>query len=130
LYTVKILIVEDDRVTAQLYAQWLSKGGYEVKIAKTGPEAVAQIGLWGPNAVLLDVLLPDLNGIGVLTRIRSETPKLPVVVCTQEYNPTVMEQALAAGATRVFDKSRLTALDLVSEFNAALVIRGKRPLAA
>jgi len=70
--------------------------------------------------VLLDVMLPDLNGIEALKRIRAEAPKLPVVVCTNAYNPTVVEQALTAGATRVFDKSKLTALDLVAEFKGAL----------
>jgi len=117
---VKILVVEDDRVTAHIYANWLIKAGYEVKIAKRGPEALAQVGLWGPDGVLLDVMLPDLNGIEALKRIRAEAPKLPVVVCTNAYNPNIVEQALAAGATRVFDKSKLTALDLVAEFKGAL----------
>lgn len=106
-------------MAAHMYGQWLLKAGYEVKIARTGPEAVAQVGLWTPDALLLDIMLPDLNGIAVLTRIRGEAPKLPVVVCTNAYSPSMLEQALAAGATRVFDKSRLTALDLVAEFDGA-----------
>jgi CheY-like chemotaxis protein len=115
---VKILIVEDDRVTAHMYGEWLRKAGYEINIAKTGPEAVAQVGLWEPDAVLLDVMLPHLNGIGVLTRIREEAAELPVVICTNAYTPAVIEQALAAGATRIFEKSKLKPFDLVSEFDA------------
>lgn len=127
---MKILVVEDDRVTAHIYAQWLIKAGFEVKIAKRGPEAVAQVGLWGPDGVLLDVMLPDLNGIDVLKRIRAEAPRLPAVVCSNAYNPNVVEQALAAGATRVFDKSKLTALDLVAEFKGALSPARRKRLAA
>ena len=126
---MKILVVEDDRITAHIYANWLIKAGFEVKIAKRGPEAVAQVGLWGPDGVLLDVMLPDLNGIDVLKRIREEAPKLPAVLCTNAYNPTVVEQALAAGATRVFDKSRLTALDLVAEFKGALTPSSRKRVA-
>jgi two-component system OmpR family response regulator len=117
---VKILIVEDDRMAAHVYGQWLLKAGYEVKVAKTGPEAVAQAGLWAPDAILLDIMLPDLNGIAVLKLIRGEAPKLPAIVCTNAYTPGIVEQALAAGATRIFDKSRLTSLDLVAEFDGVL----------
>jgi CheY-like chemotaxis protein len=123
---VKILIVEDDRVTAHMYGEWLRKAGHEINIAKTGPEAVAQVGLWEPDALLLDVLLPDLNGIAVLKRIRKEAAELPVVICTNAYNPTMIEQALAAGATRVFEKSKLKPFDLVSEFNAHKPSHGRR----
>jgi CheY-like chemotaxis protein len=127
---VKILVVEDDRATAHIYANWLIKAGFEVKIARRGPEAVAQVGLWEPDGVLLDVMLPDLNGIEVLKRIHAEGPKLPAVVCTNAYNPNVVEQALAAGATRIFDKSKLTPLDLVAEFKGALSPAVRKRLAA
>lgn len=127
---MKILVVEDDRVTAHIYGQWLIKAGYEVKVAKRGPEAVAQVGLWEPHGVLLDVMLPDLNGIEVLKHIRAAAPRMPVVLCTNAYSTLVVEQALAAGATRVFDKTRLTALDLVAEFNGALKTGARGRLAA
>ena len=116
---LKILIVEDDAVTARLYGQWLLKAGYEIKTAKTGPEALAQIGLWEPDGVLLDLMLPNLDGLEVVTRIRAEASALPVIMCTNAFTPAVRDQGLTAGATRVLDKSLLKSLDLVAEFDSA-----------
>jgi CheY-like chemotaxis protein len=115
--TRKILIVEDDPVTALAYAQCLRKAGYGVKVAGTGSQALAQVASWEPDGVLLDVLLPELNGIQVLTRIHAAAPHLPVVLCTNLFRPAVERSALAAGATRIFDKSTVKPLDLVSEFD-------------
>jgi two-component system, OmpR family, response regulator len=116
---VKILIVEDDAVAARLYGQWLLKAGYEIKTAKTGPEALAQVGLWEPDGVLLDLMLPNLNGLEVLTRLRAEASDLPVIICTNAFSAAVRDEGLAAGATRVLDKSLLKSLDLVAEFDSA-----------
>jgi CheY-like chemotaxis protein len=127
---VKILIVEDDAVTARIYGQWLAKAGYEIKTAKTGPEALAQVGLWEPDGVLLDLMLPNLNGLEVLTRIRSEASALPVIMCTNAFSAAVRDRGLAAGATRVLDKSLLRALDLVAEFDSAFRALGQKRRAA
>jgi CheY-like chemotaxis protein len=113
----KILIVEDDPVTAHAYAQCLRKAGYAVKVAGTGSQALAHVASWEPDGVLLDVLLPELNGIQVLTRIHAAAPHLPVVLCTNLFRPAVERSALAAGATRIFDKSTVKPLELVSEFD-------------
>jgi len=113
----KILVAEDDPVTAHAYAQCLRRAGYDVKVAATGSQALAQVASWEPDGMLLDVLLPELNGLQVLTRIHAAAPHLPVVICTNLFRPAVERSALAAGATRIFDKSTVKALDLVCEFD-------------
>jgi CheY-like chemotaxis protein len=122
----KILVVEDDPVTARAYAQSLLRAGYEVRVAVTGPEALAQVPLWQPDGVLLDVLLPELDGIEVLRQIRRQQPNLPVIICTNLLSPVLKGLAEIGGATRVFDKSALTARELVSEFERALTEDEKR----
>jgi CheY-like chemotaxis protein len=126
----KILIVEDDPVTARAYAQCLLRAGYEVKLAGTGSAALGQVASWQPDGVLLDVLLPELNGIQVLTRLHAAAPDLPVVICTNIFKPAVEQSALAAGATRIFDKSTIKAADLVSEFDRVFEQRAAGRLAA
>jgi CheY-like chemotaxis protein len=126
----RILIVEDNPVTAHAYAQCLRKAGYGVKVAATGSQALAQVASWEPDGVLLDVLLPELNGIQVLTRIHAAAPHLPVVICTNLFRPAVERSALSAGATRIFDKSTVKPLDLVSEFDRVFEPGGSSRLAA
>jgi CheY-like chemotaxis protein len=116
----KILVVEDDAVTARAYAQSLLRAGYEVRVAGTGTDAVAQVPLWQPDGILLDVLLPELDGIEVLRQIRRQRPDLPVIICTNLLSPVLKGLAEIGGANRVFDKAALTARDLVSEFDRAL----------
>jgi CheY-like chemotaxis protein len=122
----KILVVEDDPVTAHAYAQCLRKAGYGVNVATTGPLALAQVASWEPDGILLDVLLPELNGIQVLTRIHAAAPHLPVVICTNLFRPAVERSALAAGATRIFDKSTVKPLELVSAFDRVFDLQATR----
>ena len=127
---MKILLVEDDERIAQPLAENLTDQNYIVDIALDGEAGWDFVQAFAYDLILLDVMLPDLNGIDVLKRIRAEASRLPVVVCSTAYNPNVVEQALAAGATRVFDKSKLTALDLVAEFRGALSPAARKRLAA
>jgi len=127
---LNILIVEDDQVTANAYAQLLLNAGYQVNVARTGLEAVARVELSPPDAVLLDIMLPELDGIEVLRRIRMQAPKLPVVVCTSALSPILMTLALMGGATRVFDKSVAMPIDILHEFDAVLGQLPKKHLAA
>jgi CheY-like chemotaxis protein len=119
--TPRILIVEDDQVTAHAYAQSLLRAGYEVRVAATGPDALAQVALWQPDGILLDVLLPELDGIEVLRQIRRQQPDLPVVICTNILSPGLKNLAEIGGATRVFDKSLLTSRELVSELDRTVI---------
>jgi len=68
----KILLVEDDIFMVELLAQELSGAGFEVSLAKTGKEGIQKFREINPDLVLLDILLPDANGIEVLRNIRRE----------------------------------------------------------
>lgn len=79
----KILVVEDYYALADIETLLCQMEGYEVKTAKTGEEGLELIGSYGPDLVILDLMLPgDLSGSQVLQRIRSsgqEEPKVLVV---------------------------------------------------
>lgn len=76
-----ILVVEDDNNISNLIKMYLDKEGFEVRLAPDGGKAVEEFHAQEPDLVLLDVMLPVLDGWGVLARIR-ERSKCPVIMLT------------------------------------------------
>lgn len=76
-----ILVVEDDANISNLIRLYLDKEGFEVRLAADGGKAVEEFQAKTPDLVLLDVMLPVLDGWGVLSRIR-ETSRCPVIMLT------------------------------------------------
>lgn len=116
-----ILIVEDDPVQARVYGQYLKKAGYTVLVATDGPTGAKQAVDLKPDGVLLDIMLPGMSGVDVLRQIREKRPDLPVVMYTNGFVPMMLDKAMAAGATSVFNKLNLTAHELAHAFNELLL---------
>jgi CheY-like chemotaxis protein len=118
----KILIIEDDPVAAQVYKSYLRKEGFEVFVVIDGESGWDRILELRPDGVLLDLMLPKVNGIELLKRIRAleSFQKLPVMAYTNGFVPQMVEEARAAGATKIFDKSTLTAPVLLTALRGAL----------
>ena len=116
-----ILIVEDDAVIARIYQTTLQKADFAVELATDGASGFNRIKEIAPDGVLLDLMMPGLNGIELLKRLRQTPPfeKLPVVVYTNAFIPQLVQEAKRAGATEVFDKSTLTPSMLVDAFKSA-----------
>jgi two-component system OmpR family response regulator len=79
---VRVLVVDDEATLAELVSMALRMEGWEVRSAGDGTEAVRVARDFRPDAVVLDVMLPDFNGLEVLRRMRSEAPNLPVLFLT------------------------------------------------
>ena len=79
---MRILVVEDEQRIAEFIQQGLEAEGYFVAVAYDGEAGLARALAGDFNLVLLDVLLPRLGGLEVLTRIRAERPELPVILLT------------------------------------------------
>ena len=79
-----ILVVEDDVMAAELLARHLDSGGFRVEIARTGAEALLKARELKPVAITLDILLPEIDGWEVLTRLKQDdaTRDIPVVVAS------------------------------------------------
>src|SRR5688572_3568094 len=118
----KILIIEDDPIVAHIYKTRLEREHYEVNIATDGQTGCSQISEFAPDAVLLDLMLPRMNGVDVLKKIRSEKrfEKTPVIVFTNAYVPTMINEAYQAGATQVFNKATLTPRQILEALDIAL----------
>lgn len=84
LGSARIIVIEDQEDLAALYESSLSKEGYKVSKAYTGEEGVALFQDEGADAVLLDMTLPEMNGLQALQEIRALNANVPVVVVTGE----------------------------------------------
>lgn len=96
--TVKILIVEDERRIASFVEDALRGEGYQTAVAHTGPDGVALGGDPGIDLVVLDVMLPSLDGYGVLAELRSRRPDLPVLMLTARDDLRSKVAGLGSGA--------------------------------
>ncbi len=91
-----ILVVEDDAKMQRLLASQLSMRGYNVRIASTGPEALIAAGESTPDIVLLDISLPELDGLEVCRRLR-EWSDVPIILVTASETPQTKVAALEMG---------------------------------
>lgn len=79
---VSILVVDDETVLAEMVSMALRYEGWTVRTAGDGAAAVAAARAERPDAVVLDVMLPDMSGLEVLTALRAQHPQLPVLLLT------------------------------------------------
>jgi DNA-binding NtrC family response regulator len=107
----KILIVDDEPFNLDLLEQELTDLGYTTERANDGAQALAKVEKIGPDLVLLDYRMPDMNGIEVLHAIRKTHKELPVVIVTAHGNIELAVEAIKAGAddfiTKPFDPEHL-----------------------
>jgi CheY-like chemotaxis protein len=97
---MRLLCVDDDRINVLLIEQMcLTVAGVEFARAETGAEAIALASTWDPHVLLLDLHLPDTDGLALLPRMRKAAggADLLAVLCTAEHPADVIERARSAG---------------------------------
>ncbi len=99
-----ILVIDDDRLTRWSVSTLLGRAGYHVHEAATGKDGFAAIEEVGPNLVLLDIELPDMDGFAVLAMVRERHPDLPVLMMTADATAETARKALRLGAQGHLDK--------------------------
>ena len=112
----KILIVEDDPLMARLYQKIFTFEGYEVELATNGEEALEKTKTIKPNLLLLDIMMPRMNGLQVLEQLKAhpDTRSIPVVMLTNLAGNHDMESALSKGAIKYLIKSEFEPKQVVS----------------
>ena len=78
----RVLVVDDEDNITFLLDSALRHFGFDVRVAKTGRDALAQVDGFDPDVILLDVMLPDLDGFEILRRLRRDAVKVPVLFLT------------------------------------------------
>ncbi|HEX6869600.1 MAG TPA: response regulator transcription factor [Micromonosporaceae bacterium] len=77
-----VLVVDDDPTVSDVVRRYLERGGFEVTMAADGPQALSSVAARRPDLVVLDLMLPGLDGLEVCRRLRARDPDLPVVMLT------------------------------------------------
>ncbi|MCP9492858.1 MAG: response regulator [Pyrinomonadaceae bacterium MAG19_C2-C3] len=100
----QILVIEDQEDLATLYEKELSGAGYKVVNAYSGEEGIAEFEAGGADAILLDVTLPEMNGIQTLEEIRRRDASVPVIIVTGETHDDFRAQCERLGVTDYLTK--------------------------
>lgn len=112
----KILVVDDEDNIRALIQAMLKHEGRHVALAAKGKDAIAVFKKERPNLTILDVDMPDINGIAVLREIRAIDPEAKVMIFTGGDSPSVEREARALGVTDFLKKG--FALPPISELEA------------
>src|ERR1051325_1431146 len=94
---VRVLVVDDEPTLAELLSMALRYEGWDVKSAGDGQTAVRTARDFRPDAVVLDMMLPDIDGLEVLRRLRGESPEVPVLFLTAKDSVEDRITGLTAG---------------------------------
>jgi CheY-like chemotaxis protein len=102
----KILLVEDNEHLRQLLASMLRFFGYQISEARSGSEAIEKAAFAKPSLILLDLSLPDMNGIDAARAIKKNrlTTDIPIIACSAYSRGEEMEEALRAGCVDYLQK--------------------------
>lgn len=115
----RLLVVEDDDDLRQILSQRFSESGYEVETAATGPGALEAVEAEVPDLVILDVMLPGLDGVEVCRRLRSEHPLLYILMLTARADELDRVVGLEVGADDYVTKP-FSLQEVVARVRAAL----------
>ncbi|HEY7633497.1 MAG TPA: response regulator transcription factor [Thermoleophilaceae bacterium] len=96
--SVRVLVADDERAVRESLRRALILEGYEVELATGGREALASVGAGRADVVVLDVLMPDIDGLEVCRRLRHEGDRVPVLMLTARDAVSDRVEGLEAGA--------------------------------
>lgn len=119
----RILIVEDDVYIRDLYAEVLSEAGYSVETAVDGEEGLVKAKAGEYDLILLDVMMPKLDGLGVLQGLKKTPPQSkngPVILLTNLAQNKVVQEALKIGAKDFIIKADLDPQELLDRISSYL----------
>jgi|SRR3989344_208946 len=121
----KILLVEDEALIRELYARQLTKAGFSIKPAATGEEAVTILKSENFDVILLDIMLPGINGLQVLREYKVAHPNSPtiVVLLTNLGQDSIIKEGFDLGAQAYLIKTSYTPDQIVAEVQS--IIAGK-----
>lgn len=118
----KILIVEDDKFLRELIAKKLMREGYEVEEAIDGEDGIKKTREIMPDLILLDLILPGIDGFEVLRKVKEDekTASIPVVILSNLGQKDEIEKGLNLGAVDFLIKAHFTPEEIVEKIKLVL----------
>jgi CheY-like chemotaxis protein len=122
-----IFIVEDNAIISKIYRDRFLREGFQVELAEDGLAAIRMLAALKPDIVVLDLMLPMLNGVDVLKYIRSmpDLKAIPVIILSEAYMSELAQEAAKIGAELTLLKSSCTPtllLDVVGKLLAGIAV--------
>lgn len=118
----KILIVEDDKFLRELIGQKLVKEGYDILEAVDGEEGLKKVKSEKPDMVLLDLILPSIDGFEVLSRIKEDVGPVapPIIILSNLGQKEDVEKGLKLGAVDYLIKAHFTPGEIIEKVRSIL----------
>jgi len=122
-----ILLVDDDLTLREMYSERLKAEGFVVEMAKDGEEALSKASEMHPNIILLDIMMPKINGLDVLKKLREqdETKAIPVIVLTALIQDREKMESITRGADDYIVKSETMPGEVIQKVKD-LLMRGPK----
>jgi DNA-binding response OmpR family regulator len=113
----RILIAEDEKSIAHAYGEHLEREGYMIEYAYDGREAIIKTNEFKPDLILLDIVMPKLDGISVLKKLKAseETKNIPVIILTNLESSQSASEAVEAGSFQYLVKTNYTLDDITKK---------------
>ncbi|MFA6547435.1 MAG: response regulator [Candidatus Magasanikbacteria bacterium] len=121
---IHVLLVEDDVFLSGIYQKKFEMEGYKVSLADNGEKALVEVKKKKPDIVMLDILLPKLDGFAVLSKIKSDpaTKDIPVILLTNLGQKDDVEKGLQMGAADYLIKAHFKPSEVVDKIKKVLHI--------
>lgn len=118
----KILIVDDEKLVIKALTEKLLPEGFIIDSARDGEEALSKVMQIKPDLILLDIIMPKLDGISVLKRLKAvpETQNIPVIILTNLLDDKQVSDALRIGDTDYLIKVEHTLSDILERVKKKL----------
>ncbi|MCR4324318.1 MAG: response regulator [Candidatus Curtissbacteria bacterium] len=118
----KVLLVEDDQFLQKMYQKKFQISGFEVEIAKDGEEGLSKMKALKPDIVLMDIMMPKLNGIDATAAAKSDetTRNIPIIILTNLSSTEDAQTAVKKGAVDFMVKSNFTPAQVVEKVKQVL----------
>ncbi|OGZ33293.1 MAG: hypothetical protein A3I88_02780 [Candidatus Portnoybacteria bacterium RIFCSPLOWO2_12_FULL_39_9] len=118
----KILIIEDDPFLNEMYVTKFTQANFEVEVAIDGQEGLQKIEKNKPDLILLDIVLPKMDGFEILEKIKNnpQLKKIPVVLLTNLGQRNEVEKGLSLGADEYIIKAHFTPTAVVAKVKEIL----------
>jgi DNA-binding response OmpR family regulator len=118
----KILIIEDDKFLRELIAQKIVKEGYDISEAIDGEEGIKKIKEEKPDMVLLDLILPGIDGFEVLSKMKEDPflAQIPVIILSNLGQKDDIEKGLKLGAADYLIKAHFTPGEIIEKIKTIL----------
>jgi CheY-like chemotaxis protein len=117
MHKKRIVLVEDDDVLINLLVGRLEEAGYGVKVARDGIDGLNMVKKEKPDLLLLDILLPSMDGFTILEKLNEEEilPDLPTIVISNSGQPVEVERAIRLGVRDYLVKVNFSASEVLEK---------------